>query len=152
MEQRQNVQERISKRKGNSSRDSFKVGDRVRIKSNTDGRWVTKGVIQEARPSGSSSPPASFVVLSDSGTEFIRHKSYLKHDATNLDVDFGGLASGFSAGVDSPSSADRPVSVSTQSLGDTGTPGLDSTHPVREPDPVDRVWEGRLRPRAESKD
>ena len=124
----------------------------MRIKSNTDGRWVTKGVIQEARPSGSSSAPASFVVLSDSGTEFIRHKSYLKHDATDLDLDFGGLASSFSAGIDSSSSADGPVSVSTQSLGDTGPPGMDSTQPVREPDPVvDRVWEGRLRPRAESK-
>ena len=146
------MQERISKRKGNSSQDSFKVGERVRIKSNTDGRWVTKGVIQEARPSGSSSPPASFVVLSDSGTEFIRHKSYLKHEATDLDLDFWGLASSFSAGVDSSSSADGPVSVSMQSLGDTGTPGMDSMHPVREPDPVDRVWEGRLWPRAESKD
>ena len=152
MEQRQNMQERIAKRKGNSSQDCFSVGDRVRVKSNTDGRWVTKGVIQEARPSGSSSPPASFVVLTDSGKELIRHKSYLKHEATDLDLDFGGLASTFTAGSDSSSSADGPVAVGTQSMPVTGPTGMDSTQPVREPEPVvDGVWEGRLRPRAESK-
>ena len=92
------------------------------------------------------------MVLCDSGSEFIRHKSYLKHDYTDLDVDFEGLASGLSAGVESQSPADGPVSISTHSLGDTDTPELDSTLPRREPDPMDRVWEGRLRPRAESKD
>ena len=109
LEQRQNMQERISKRKGYSSRDVFQVGDRVRIKSNTDGRWETKGVIKEARSSGSSSAPASFLVLCDSGSEIIRHKSYIKHDYTDLDVDFEGLASGLSAGVGSQSLADGPA-------------------------------------------
>ena len=148
MEQRQSMQERIAKRKGNSSQDCFNVGDRVRVKSNTDGRWVTKGVIQEARPSGSSSPRASFIVLTDSGKELIRHKSYLKHEATDLDLDFGGLASAFPAVPDSPS-ADRPVPVGTHSVPVPGPTGMDNTQPMRvPPEPVtDGAWEGRLRPR-----
>ena len=124
----------------------------MRVKSNTDGRWETKGVIKEARSSGSSSAPASFLVLCDSGSEMLRHKSYIKHDYTNLDLEFEGLASGLSAGVGSQSLADGPVSNSTHSMGDTGTVELDSTPMRRDPDPLDRVWEGRLRPRAESKE
>ena len=109
-------------------------------------------MIKEARSSGSSSAPASFLVLCDSGSEIIRHKSYIKHDYTDLDVDFEGLAAGLSAGVGSQALADGPVLNSTHSTDDTSTVELDSTPVGRDPDPLDRVWEGRLRPRAESKE
>ena len=121
------VQERISKKKGNQSRDSFGVGDKVRIRSNHDGRWSVRGVITEARSSGTSSPPASFMVLSESGAELLRHKSYLKHDASAEDLD------------------NDPPTI------ETPTAELGSSEPV----PVDPAetqampWEGRLRTRRE---
>ena len=84
---RQDIQEKISAKKGYSSRDAFAVGDKVRIKSHLDGRWNKSGTVIEARPSGTTSPPASFVIRTDSGTEIIRHKSYLKWDVMQQDLD-----------------------------------------------------------------
>ena len=127
VKRRMEVQERISKKKGNQSRDTFEVGDKVRIRSNHDGRWSVRGVITEARSSGTSSPPASFLVLSESGAELLRHKSYLKHDASGQDLD-----------------NDFPTT-------ETPTARLASPEPV----PVEpaetqaRPWEGRLRTRRE---
>ena len=148
MERRQAVQERIANRKGNKSKDCFAVGDRVRVKSNMDGRWATKGTFQEARPSGSSSPPASFIILTDSGKELIRHKSYLKHEVLDTDLDLGGLAAAMPADLDS-SSAATPVPDDTHSVPVPSPTGQDNTQPRRvPPEPVtDGAWEGRLRPR-----
>ena len=61
------------------------MGDEVRVKSHIDGRWSTKGTVTEARPSGTSTLPASFLILTDSGTEILRHKSYMKHNT----LDYG---------------------------------------------------------------
>ena len=128
------VQEKISKRKGNRSRDCFGVGDRVRIRSHLNGRWGLKGVVTEARNSGSSSPPASFLILTESGTEVLRHKSYLKHDATGLDLEpENSVAENLSAS-ETPSMAAVPDPVST------ATP---------KPDTQAKPWEGRLRARRE---
>ena len=120
----------------------------MRIKNNIDGRWETKGVIKEARSSGSSSAPASFLVLCDSGSEMLRHKSYIKHDYTDLDLDFEGLAAGLSAGEGTQALADRPVLDSTHSTDDSGTVEANTTPAGHDSDPLERAWEGRLRPRA----
>ena len=124
IQRRMEVQEKIARKKGNQSRDSFEVGDKVRIRSNHDGRWGQKGVIIEARSSGSSSPPASFLILTETGAELLRHKSYIKHDATGLDLDLGNEE--------------------TQSADDSA-PKPASPDPV----PVPLPWEGRLRARRE---
>ena len=113
-----------------------------------DLRWATKGTIQEARPSGSSSPPASFIILTDSGKEVIRHKSYLKHEVLDTDLDLGGMAAAMPADLDSPSAA-RPVPNDTHSVpvpGPTGQENTHSGHVSTEP-VMDGAWEGRLRPR-----
>ena len=128
VERRQAVQERIANRKGNKSKNCFAVGDKVRVKSNLDGRWATKGTIQEARPSGSSSPPASFIILTDSGKEVIRHKSYLKHEVLDTDIDLGGMAAAMPADLDSPSAA-RPVPNDTHSVPVPGPTGQENMHP-----------------------
>ena len=136
MQRRMEVQEKISKMKGNHSRDSFQVGDKVRIRSHHDGRWGLKGVITEARSSGSSSPPASFLILTESGAELLRHKSYIKHDATGLDLD------------------NELPTEETQSAKDT-TPRLANSEPVPvfpddpKPETQAKPWEGRLRARRE---
>ena len=91
------MQEKIAAKKGNSSRDSFSVGDRVRIRSHLDGRWDKRGTIVEARSSGTSSPPASFVIKTDGGTELVRHKSYLKYDITHEGLDLTADEIGLSA-------------------------------------------------------
>ena len=105
-------------------------------------------MIKEARSSGSSSAPASFLVLCDSGSEMLRHKSYIKHDYTNLDLEFEGLASGLSAGEGTQALADRPVLDPTHPKHDLNTVAADNTPVGRDSDPVERAWEGRLRPRA----
>ena len=53
--------------------------------------------ITEARPSGTTSPPASFVIRTDNGTEMIRHKSYLKWDVTQQDLDLAAAEETLSA-------------------------------------------------------
>ena len=148
VERCQAVQERIANRKGNKSKDCFAVGDKVRVKSNLDGRWATKGTIQEARPSGSSSPPASFLILTDSGKEIIRHKSYLKHEVLETDLDHGCMSAAGLVDLDNPSAA-GPVPNATPSEPDpspTGQENTQSMHDSAKP-VLDGAWEGRLRPR-----
>ena len=142
------MQMRIAQRKGYSSRDVFKVGDRVRIKNNVDGRWETKGVIKEARSSGTSSAPASFLILCDSGTEMLRHKSYIKHDYTDLDQQFEGLASSLSASGGTQAVADQPVLDPILPVHGSDSTAADNTPVRRDTDPVEGSWESRLRPRA----
>ena len=67
----QEVQDKIASGKGNRSRDIFSVGDKVRVKSHIDGRWGIKGTVTEVRSSGTSSPPASFLILTESGMEIL---------------------------------------------------------------------------------
>ena len=138
VERRQAVQERIANRKGNKSRDSFGIGDRVRVKSNLDGRWTTRGTVQEARPSGSSSPPASFSILTDSGKEILRHKSYMKHEVIDTDLDNGNLSASGPVGNDgiiTPAGPDPTGQDIMPSGPDPAKPALGN------------VWEQRLRPR-----
>ena len=131
VKKRQEAQEKIASRKGYSSRDTFSVGDRVRIKSHIDGRWSTSGVVVDTRPSGTSSQPASFLIKTSTGAELLRHKSYMKHDIKEQlqdidpDIDTSLSASG------------KPVGVAPVLPGDTAA----------DPDPTARPWEGRLRAR-----
>ena len=78
IKRRQDIQMKLAAKKGYSSKDAFAIGDRVRIKNPLDGRWNKSGTIVEERPTGTTSPPASFVVKTDDGTELLRHKSYIK--------------------------------------------------------------------------
>ena len=134
VQRRQEVQEKIANKKGNRSRDQFDVGDRVRIKSHLDGRWGTKGVVTEARHSGSTSPPASFMVLTDTGAEVLRHKSYLKFDTAELDLE-----------------PEKPVAENlsaSETPARAAVPEPDSTAAPK-PDTQAKPWEGRLRARRE---
>ena len=127
MERRQVVQERIAYHKGNKSRDSFAIGDHVRVKSNLDGRWTTRGTIQEARPSGSSSPPASFLILTDSGKEIIRHKSYIKHEVLETDLYRGNVSAAGLVDHENLSAA-GPVVTVTPAEPDPSPTGQENTH------------------------
>ena len=97
IKRRQDILEKIAARKGYSSRDAFAVGDKVRIKSHLDGRWNKSGTIIEARPSGTTSPPASLFIRTDGGTEMIQHKSYLKWDLMQQDLDLAAAEETLSA-------------------------------------------------------
>ena len=140
VERRQAVQERIANRKGNKSRDSFGIGDRVRVKSNLDGRWTTRGTVQEARPSGSSSPPASFLILTDSGQEILHHKSYIKHAIIDTGLDNENQSATGPVGNDG---LVTPAEPDPNPTGQDITPsGSDPAKPA-----LGNVWEQRLRPR-----
>ena len=129
IQKRHEAQDKIASRKGNSSRDVFSVGDNVSIKSHLDGRGNTSGTVIEARPSGTSSQPASFLIRTDGGAELLRHKSYIKHDVGRQDLDLDN---------ETPSASIEPV-------GETAVP----TDPAVPKDPVvpTMAWEGRLRVR-----
>ena len=114
----------------------FSVGDRVRIKSHIDGRWNTSGTVVEARPSGTSSQPASFLIKTTAGVELLCHKSYLKHDVKEQQQQDIDLAD------DSMSASGKPVRVTT-ALMDPVLP-RDTAAP---PDPATRPWKDRLRAR-----
>ena len=55
------------------------------------------GTIIEARPSGTTSPPASFAFRTDGGTEMIQHKTYLKWHVTRQDLDLAAAEETLSA-------------------------------------------------------
>ena len=131
IQRRQEVQDKIASKKGNRSRDIFSVGDKVRVKSHINGRWSTKGTVTEARYSGTSSLPASFLILTDSGTEILRHKSYMKHNTSDFDL-------GNEPDSENSSAPDKPVVETAE----TEDPAL----PI-EPDSTGNPWEGRLRAR-----
>ena len=80
------VQKKLVRKKGYKSTDIFSVGDKVRVKNPINGRWSKSGEIIEERSSGSASPPASFIVKMDNGTESLRHKAYLKHEVVPEDA------------------------------------------------------------------
>ena len=83
-------------------------------------------MVREARPSGTSYLPASFLLLTDSGAEILRHKSYMKHNTSDYDL-------GNDEGSGN-SSASKPVGDTAENL-------------PNEPDPTGNPWEGRLRAR-----
>ena len=112
----------------------------MRVKSNLDGRWTTRGTVQDARPSGSSSPPASFLILTDSGKEIIRHKSYIKHEVIDTDLDHGNLSAAGLVG------ADELVTPAEPDPNPTGKEITPSVHDQAKP-VLGNVWEQRLRPR-----
>ena len=125
---------RLPQEKDTAAEILFSVGDRVRIKSHIDGRWNTSGTVVEARPSGTTSQPASFLIKTTAGAELLRHKSYLKHDVRrqqDIDLDDGSV-----------SASGEPVGVTT-ALMDPVLP-TDTAAPS---DPAARPWKDRLRVR-----
>ena len=96
----------------------------------------------------SSSPPASFLILTDSGKEIISHKSYIKHEVLETDLDHGnvsaaGLVDHENLSAAGPDATVTPVEPNPSPTGQEITHSEhDSAKPV-----LDGAWEGRLRPR-----
>ena len=109
VKKRQEVQNKLALKKGRTSSDQFSVGDRVRVRNHVGGRWDKKGVIVEERPTGTSSPPSSFVILFVDGHSGLRHKSYLKHEIPDI-----GTPADSSTGSVSPAAA-GPAALETGS-------------------------------------
>ena len=96
------------------------------------------GTVKETRPSGSTTPPAFFLIITDSGTEILRHKSYMKHEATDADLDNGNPSASGPVGnneIITPAGPDPTGHEITSSGPDPAKPALGN------------VWEQRLRPR-----
>jgi hypothetical protein len=78
IENRHRQQVKLAEKRGRTSKDCFKVGDRVRLKDPKTLKWDKKGVIKEQRqaPDGRA---YSFIVSMDNGRDSVRHKSHIKH-------------------------------------------------------------------------
>ena len=81
---RKEAQLKLSLKKGRTSLDQFAVGDAVRVRNHLGGRWDRKGVVVKERPTGTASPPSSFVIKFVDGHEGLRHKSYMKHELPDI--------------------------------------------------------------------
>ena len=75
---RQRKQTVIAQKKGNISRDSFAVGDWVRLQDVKTGRWSLIGSIQGER-TADDGKKVSFIVSLDKGGTTIRHKVHMRH-------------------------------------------------------------------------
>ena len=75
---RQQKQTKIANRKGNMSRDSFPIGDRVRLQDQRSHKWNLIGSILEEREADDGKK-VSFVISLDKGGTTIRHKSHMRH-------------------------------------------------------------------------
>ena len=89
----QEKQTKIANRKGNISRDSFHLGDKVRLQDQRSRKWNLLGSIQEEREANDGKK-VSYVIALDSGGTTIRHKSHMRHftavseRATDVKVNF----------------------------------------------------------------
>ena len=77
---RHQKQERIARQKGRSSRDSFRVGDRVVLQNPLSKRWTDLGEVTLQRTADDGSHQ-SFEITLDSGSVALRNKRFMKHEA-----------------------------------------------------------------------
>ena len=73
----QEKQTKVANKKGNMSRDSFHLGDRVRLQDQKSRRWDLLGNIKEEREADKGRRYIQIAL--DSGSTTIRHKSHLRH-------------------------------------------------------------------------
>ena len=74
VQRRQEAQLKLATKKGRSSVDSFVFRVAVRVRNHLSGRWDTRGLVFEERNSGTSYPPASFMIMFSDGAEVVHHK------------------------------------------------------------------------------
>ena len=74
----------LSKKKGRSSIDQFKTGDRVVVQSNDSGKWLETGVIEKKRTADDSTTQ-SFEIRMDNGSVKLRNKRFLRHASKGPD-------------------------------------------------------------------
>ena len=77
---RHQKQERIEKEKGRTSKDSFRVGDRVVLQNPITKRWTDYGEVKLQRTADDGSHQ-SFEITLDSGSSALRNKRFMKHEA-----------------------------------------------------------------------
>ena len=94
VKKRQEIQNKLALAKGRSSKAVFSLGDKVHVKNHLGGRWDKSGTVIEERSTGTASPPSSFVVQFNDGSSGLHHKSYLKHEVLDPDVEVADGISG----------------------------------------------------------
>ena len=82
---RHEKQTRIATEKGRSSKDSFKVGDKVVIQDHLTRRWTLKGEINDLRIADDGSTQSYEVRMND-GALFLRNKRFIKHDSGSATI------------------------------------------------------------------
>ena len=76
---RSDKQQKLAKKQGRRSSDTFLEGDSVRIQNMRSGRWDKSGIIKEVRRSDDGQG-VSFIISLPGGKETIRHRSHLRYN------------------------------------------------------------------------
>ena len=77
IQKRREMLERIYSKKRRTNREKFEVGDPVWMQDPMSKRWVSKGVIIEAR-TNQDNRQTTFLVKGDSGREYLRNEAMLQ--------------------------------------------------------------------------
>ena len=77
IQKRREMLEKLYKKKKNSNREKFEIGDKVWLQDPHSKKWVSKGVITEAR-TNQDDRQTTFVVKGDSGREYLRNEQMLQ--------------------------------------------------------------------------
>ena len=75
---RHDKQVALAKAKGYTSREEFKVGDRVVMRDHERKKWNAYGVVKEERVAEDGTIH-SFIIMGENGKDYLRHKSHLRH-------------------------------------------------------------------------
>ena len=79
MQIRSDKQQKLAKKQGKRSSDTFLEGDSVRIQNMKNGRWDKSGTIKEVRRADDGQG-VSFLISLPDGRETIRHRSHLRYN------------------------------------------------------------------------
>ena len=78
-------QEKLARAKGHTSRDVFKIGDKVVLQDPVSRKWKSQGTIVEAREADDGTNH-SFQIRLEAGGETLRHKRHIRHDTASMPV------------------------------------------------------------------
>ena len=77
IQKRRETLERLYQKKKNCNREKFEIGDKVWLQDPHSKKWVSKGVITEARIN-QDNRQTTFVVKGDTGREYLRNEQMLQ--------------------------------------------------------------------------